>query len=188
MKKLLTLILLLMASVEMYAQSNVTTFLGIPVDGTKSSMIQKLEKKGFVYNQEEDLLEGEFNGQDVFIGIQTQKGKVWGITVGYNMSLDAINIKMTYENLCNQFQDNSRYMVLSEDPLPESKDLKHEKIVNKKRYSTIYIQNPQYNETDWTRMVIVSLSPVEIKGYTTGYYSVAITYVNGLDMANGEDL
>lgn len=81
MKKLLTLILLLMVSVEMYAQSNVTTFLGIPVDGTKSSMIQKLEKKGFVYNQEEDLLEGEFNGQDVFIGIQTQKGKVWGITL-----------------------------------------------------------------------------------------------------------
>lgn len=188
MKKLLTLILLLMASVEMYAQSNVTTFLGIPVDGTKSSMIQKLEKKGFVYNQEEDLLEGEFNGQDVFIGIQTQKGKVWGITVGYNMSLDAINIKMTYENLCNQFRDNSRYMVLSEDPLPESKDLKHEMIVNKKRYSTIYIQNPQYNETDRTRMVIVSLSPVEIKGYTTGYYSVTITYINVLNMANGEDL
>lgn len=45
MKKLLTLILLLIASVEMYAQNNITTFLGIPVDGTKSSMIQKLKKK-----------------------------------------------------------------------------------------------------------------------------------------------
>ena len=86
MKKLLTLILLLIASVEMYAQNNITTFLGIPVDGTKSSMIQQLQQKGFIYNQKKDMLEGEFNGEDVSIEIKTQKGKVYAIAVIYHRS------------------------------------------------------------------------------------------------------
>lgn len=184
MKKLLTLILLLMVSVEMYAQSNVTTFLGIPIDGTKSSMIQKLEKKGFVYNQEEDLLEGEFNGEDVFIVIKTQKGKVYAISVTYRKSLDTEvveMVKMTYENLCRQFRDNPKYMALSEDSLPESKDLGYEMTVNKRSYASFYIQNPQFNESDKDRLVMVSLFHITA-------YSVGILYVNSLNMANGEDL
>ena len=47
MKKVLTVLALLMFSVAVYAQKDVTKFLGIPVDGTKSAMIQKLKAKGF---------------------------------------------------------------------------------------------------------------------------------------------
>lgn len=35
-------------AISMSAQNDVTTFLGIPVDGFKSDMKQKLVKKGFV--------------------------------------------------------------------------------------------------------------------------------------------
>ena len=181
MKKLLTLILLLMVSVEMSAQSNVTTFLGIPIDGTKSSMIQKLQQKGFVYNQKKDMLEGEFNGKDVSIEIDTQKGKVWGISVDYCKSLDSEVVKMTYEYLCSQFQNNPKYMVVLENTLPESKDLDYEMTVNKRSYSSCYIQNPQFNESDKNRLVMVSL-------IRTIDYTIGITYINVLNMANGEDL
>lgn len=181
MKKLLTLILLLIASVEMYAQNNITTFLGIPVDGTKSSMIQKLQQKGFVYNQKKDMLEGEFNGKDVSIEIGTQKGKVYAISVTYRKSLDTEVVKMTYENLCRQFRDNPKYMALSEDSLPESKDLGYEMTVNKRSYASFYIQNPQFNESDKDRLVMVSLFHITA-------YSVGILYVNSLNKANGEDL
>ena len=44
MKKILSVAFLLMLSVALYAQKEVTKFLGIPVDGSKSSMIQKTEK------------------------------------------------------------------------------------------------------------------------------------------------
>lgn len=47
MKKFLSVVLMLTLSVAMYAQKDVTKFLGIPVDGTKSAMIQKLKAKGF---------------------------------------------------------------------------------------------------------------------------------------------
>ena len=188
MKKLLTLILLLMVSVEMYAQSNITTFLGIPVDGTESSMIQKLQKKGFVYNKEEDLLEGEFNGEDVFIGRETQKGKVWAVGVGYNSYFNAASLKINYEKLCRQFRDNPKYIVFSEDTLPDSKDLNYEVSVNKQSYNAIYIQNPQFNESDWNRRVVVSFGPIETENHPIGYYMLTIGYINGFNQANGEDL
>lgn len=45
MKKVL--FILLMLPVAVMAQKDVTTFLGIPVDGTKDAMIHKLAQKGF---------------------------------------------------------------------------------------------------------------------------------------------
>ena len=67
MKKLLSLVLLLACSAVSYAQNEVTQFLGIPVDGSKSEMIQKLKAKGFRYDSELDCLKGEFNGRDSYI-------------------------------------------------------------------------------------------------------------------------
>ena len=50
MKKILSIFVLLIASVALYAQSDVTKFLGIPVDGFKTDMIQKLKAKKVIAN------------------------------------------------------------------------------------------------------------------------------------------
>lgn len=47
MKKILFLLMAMLLSFSMYAQKDVTTFLGIPIDGTKAVMRQKLISKGF---------------------------------------------------------------------------------------------------------------------------------------------
>lgn len=65
MRKLLIVALTLFFSVVSFAPNDMTQFLGIPVDGTKIDMIQKLKAKGFTYNATNDVLEGEFNGQNV---------------------------------------------------------------------------------------------------------------------------
>ena len=69
MKKILTVLLVIFCACTIQAQDDVTTFLGIPVDGFKPQMIQKLKGKGFLQVQGQDALEGEFNGMnvDVFI-------------------------------------------------------------------------------------------------------------------------
>ena len=54
MKKLLSLVLLLACSAVSYAQNEVTQFLGIPVDGSKSEMIQN---KGIPIRQRIGLFE-----------------------------------------------------------------------------------------------------------------------------------
>ena len=51
-------------------EREVTKFLGIPVDGTKSEMIQKLKAKGFTPTKaDRNILEGELNGRDVYVNV-----------------------------------------------------------------------------------------------------------------------
>ena len=74
--------MLMLVSMTAMAQKNdVTKFLGIPVDGTKAEMKQKLVAKGFTYNAQNDYFEGEFNGRDVIVCIATNNNKVWRIMV-----------------------------------------------------------------------------------------------------------
>ena len=57
------------------AQTDVTKFLGIPVDGDKSEMMEKLKSKGFTQGPyAEDVLRGGFNGKEVDVFISTNKG------------------------------------------------------------------------------------------------------------------
>lgn len=85
MKTWKTISLLIFALVNLcnisYAQDDVTKFLGIPVDGYKPEMIKKLEEKGFAYDKTNDLLEGEFNGENVYITVSTNNNKVWRILI-----------------------------------------------------------------------------------------------------------
>lgn len=181
MKRILLALLLLTASLAVYAQSNVTKFLGIPVEGTKSAMIQKLKTKGFVYNQKLDYLEGEFNGMRVHIYIHVQGGKVWRLAVVEKDSHDESQIKTRYEKLCEQFERNPKYLSLSVDTLPESKDLSYELVVHKKKYQAIYIQLPMEEDFFYRRVWFTIL-----RDYLE--YSIVIYYENGLNEANGEDL
>ena len=76
------MIVALLLSAIVFAQpKSVTKFLGIPIDGSKAEMIQKLKEKGYTYNSKLDCLEGEFNGRDVQISVVTNNSKVYRILV-----------------------------------------------------------------------------------------------------------
>lgn len=69
MKKLVIMMIAMMVSFASFAQNkDVTRFLGIPVDGTVSSVKQKLKAKGFKQSPFFDnQLEGRFNGYDSYV-------------------------------------------------------------------------------------------------------------------------
>ena len=93
------------------AQNDVTKFLGIPVDGTKSEMIRKLKAKGFTSSSfDKDILVGEFNGYSVSIHIITNNNKVSRIMVADQNSISETDIKIRFNNLCNQFLNNKNYI------------------------------------------------------------------------------
>ena len=141
MRKLITLAVALMISSICFAQKDVTKFLGIPVDGTKSAMIQKLKDKGFTYNEKEDCLKGEFNGRDVDLFIRTNKRKVYRIAVIDANASDETNIKIRYNNLLQQFKRNDNYTENRINPeIPEDEDISYEMAVNNKRYEASFYQ------------------------------------------------
>jgi len=181
MKKILSVAFLLMLSVALYAQKEVTKFLGIPVDGSKSSMIQKLKNKGFVYDPSADYLKGEFNGQQVDVYVVTNNNKVYRIMVCDKNDWDEGQIKIRYNTLCRQFANNQKYVPLDAEELSESEDISYEMTVNKKEYQATYAQLPADDDLI-KRLVWFTI----LERY--GKYYIAIFYDNEFNRAQGEDL
>lgn len=142
---LLSTVMSFLISIIVYAQQEVTTFLGIPVDGSKSEMMQKLKDKGFKpFPDEPDILTGEFNGGDVLLAVGTNNNKVWRIGVVDTYHTSATDIRIRFNKLCRQFQNNKKYMAMSYSgyEIPEEEDIAYEITVNDKRYEAAYYQLP----------------------------------------------
>lgn len=192
MKKTVFLLLMLFIASVCFAQ-NVTTFMGIPVDGAKSAMIQKLKAKGFTYfydRDDNDYLKGEFNGNKVRVFIQTQNNKVWRICVQDENSTDATNIKIRFNNLYQQFEENEKYMQsfihVNDGIISKDEDISHEILVHDKRYEAAFFQiseNPDGPLSYMDKMVWFMIGKL---GYNR--YVIVIFYENLHNKANGEDL
>ena len=150
MKKLLFSLLATLLTLSLYAQNDVTTFLGIPVDGFKSEMRQKLIAKGFTPKKvgTNEYLEGEFNGTDVHIYIATNNNKVYRIMVCDANTQDEANIKIRFNKLVNQFENNKRYTALDQYTISDTEDISYEMLVHKKNFDALFYQNPDMEKFD----------------------------------------
>ena len=103
MKKALLSLVLCCISIVGMAQTDVTKFLGIPVDGNKSDMMRKLKSKGFTQSPyAEGVLTGKFNGMDVNVHIATNNDKVCRIMVCDANTMDEASIRIRFNVLCEQ--------------------------------------------------------------------------------------
>lgn len=196
MKKVLSIFLLLIISAAAFAQQkDVTKFLGIPVDGTKQEMIQKLKAKGFKYDSTYDFFEGEFNGAEVILYVQTNNNKVWRILVMDKIELSEADIKIRFNNLYGQFENNKKYIPMEDyQALAEDENISYGMTIGKKRYDAVFFQkldnfDPSITEEEYTKAVSnksVWFKISEGKGY--GKYKIVMYYENGYNQANGEDL
>ena len=181
MKKLLSIVVLLMFSIIGHAQQSVTQFLGIPVDGSKSEMIKKLRDKGYKYDATDDYLTGEFNGRDVKIRVVTNNNKVCRVVVFDAIPVDERAIQVRFNRLCEQFVNNPRYTFPENQTIPDNEDISYEMIVNKKRYEAVFYQNPE--ETGLLQRPVWFV----INDFYGKYY-IAMYYDNEFNRANGSDL
>lgn len=160
MKRLLCVTIAFVCATALQAQEaekNVTKFLGIPIDGTKAEMVEKLKAKGFrstSSNSDSDMLEGEFNGVDVYVGVVTNNNKVYRIMVADQNPRGESDIKNRFNRLCRQFENNPKYTPITDkdQTIPENEDISYEIAVHDKQYQAAYYQHPKldsiaiYNE------------------------------------------
>lgn len=134
-----------------FSQNDVTKFLGIPIDGNKLEMRKKLEAKGFTWNSSLECLEGEFNGTDVYVHIVTNNNKVYRIFVADANYRDEVSIKIRFNRLCRQFENNKKYITPNTDyTIPNNEDISYEMRVNRKRYEAAFYQLPEEEpDTTW---------------------------------------
>lgn len=214
MKRILSILPLLILSISLYAQKDITEFLGIPVDGSKSEMIQKLKAKGYVSSPlNKDVLEGEFNGKDVNIHVVTNNNKVYRIMVIDANGMSEGDIKIRFNRLCEQFQNNKKYIPDKRNLLLSDDDISYEMTVNKKRYEALFTQktaaydsliikkdslSSQKADFDKQAELIKRIAEESLKSLNKavwfmiserqGKYYISMFYDNEYNRANGEDL
>lgn len=150
MKRIFLFYIMAIMAISMSAQNDVTTFLGIPVDGFKSEMKQKLVSKGFVPKKvgTNEFLEGEFNGTDVQVYIVTNNNKVYRIMLCDANTQNEANIKIRFNKLVSQFENNKRYTSLDKYTLSDEENISYEMTVNKKNYDALFYQVPNMEKVD----------------------------------------
>ncbi len=108
----MAIVTITLLSLSACAQIEVTKFLGIPIDGSESEMIEMLKSKGFQLIREIDFeyLSGSFNGEDVMVFIIANKDKVWRIAVCDANYISETNIRIRFNNILHQFENNGKYL------------------------------------------------------------------------------
>ena len=192
MKMILFLSFLFMTAISTFAQNDVTTFLGIPVDGFKSEMKKKLIAKGFTPKKvgSEEFLEGEFNGTEVRVFIVTNNNKVYRIALSDVATQNATDIRIRFNRLVRQFENNKRYVSLDNYTLPDDEDIAFEMSVHDKIYEAVFCQvsnTPEEDSETWAEKT--AKKPVWFRIHRRyGNYYITMYYDNEYNLANGEDL
>lgn len=150
MKKLLTTLFVAVISFVALAQTPATfKFLGIPVDGKKSEFIFQLRQKGFIYDVNNDLLTGKFNGIESNIIVSENYGRVDRVLVADAITYDEAQIRIRFNTLLQQFRSNEKYLELEENkPIPDDEDISYEMSIHSKIYEASFYFNPTYGWTD----------------------------------------
>lgn len=171
MKRILILLMAVLSAINILAQ-DVTTFLGIPVDGNKSDFRQKLIDKGFeTIEQDRDILLGEFNGRKSLLSIGTTSNKVSRILVKDLNGSTETDIKIRFNHLVRQFENSSKYVNnpgIEEESqvIPDDEDISYEMLVHNKRYEASYCQLVQTVDLEDSVAVEAAIHEYMLTKYT----------------------
>ena len=197
MRKFLTLLAMIAISASVFAQKEVTKFLGIPVDGSPTEMIKKLKAKGFTTDEDfmqvvkrslidwdgPEVLTGRFNGEKVRVFLGVEKNKVWRIYLSDKDSRDETQIKIRFNTLVRQFEGNGKYVpYFDEQTIADDEDISYQMTVNKKQYQAAFLQKGEDGTVDEKRFVWFTIG----EGYKG--YKIEMFYDNKYNEADGSDL
>ena len=197
MRKFLTLLAMIAISASVFAQKEVTKFLGIPVDGSPTEMIEKLKAKGFKTEEGfrrdvtvglidwdgPEVLTGRFNGEKVLLGLLVEQNKVWRICISDKNTRDETQIKIRFNTLVRQFEGNGKYVpYFDEQTIADDEDISSQMTMNKKQYQAAFLQKGEDGTVDEKRFVWFTIG----EGYKG--YKIEMFYDNKYNEADGSDL
>ena len=197
MRKFLTLLAMIAISASVFAQKEVTKFMGIPVDGSPTEMIKTLKAKGFTTDEDAmqtvklegidldgpEVLTGRFNGEYVRLYLNVGTNNVWRISLVDKNSRDETQIKIRFNTLVRQFEGNGKYVpYFDEQTIADDEDISYQMTVNKKQYQAGFVQKGEDGTVDEKRFVWFTIG----EGYKG--YVIYMFYDNKYNQADGSDL
>lgn len=88
------------------------------------------------------MLSGQFNGQDVYLSIVANKGKVWRVAIINKTPYSEAQIRLQFNALVRQFKNSTKYDNVEEyiPTIDESEDINYEMSMNHKEYEANFYQ------------------------------------------------
>lgn len=184
MKKILILFSILYCCLST-AQIAPTEFLGIPIDGSSTTMTERLYKLGFKQDSAANCLTGVYNDKNVNVKVITNEySKVWRVLVIYDISTSSSEIKKQYNKLCSLFFNDKEYAKTPNHEyfIPQYENISDQLLKTHKSYKANFIQcrefvNKVLNEEEkkaYVRNYLNSqsnLTPNQIEDYYLKYYA-----------------
>lgn len=166
MKKVLIAMAVLLVSVTAAAQ-DVTTFMGIPIDGTVESVKSKLKAKGFK-DIGDNALKGRFFGSEAWVAVFGEKGLANAIFLVIYCSDDEDYAKLSYNMIFDGLKDCGRYVYLKGEKIGKNVNLLRELLeADDNSLSSYFLQNGNEDSP-----VVVSVE------YKKGEYEIHMIYYN----------
>ena len=120
---------------------------GLSTSSTSTPNRYRLYQTGIPRHRHSQL-EGEFNGTDVHVYIATNNNKVYRIMLCDANTQNEANIKIRFNKLVSQFENNKRYTSLDKYTLSDEENISYEMTVNKKNYDALFYQVPNMEKVD----------------------------------------
>lgn len=166
MKKVLIAMAVLLVSVTAAAQ-DVTTFMGIPIDGTVESVKSKLKAKGFK-DIGDNALKGRFFGSEAWVAVFGEKGLANAVFLVIYCSDDEDYAKLSYNMIFDGLKDCGRYVYLKGEKIGKNVNLLRELLeADDNSLSSYFLQNGNEDSP-----VVVSVE------YKKGEYEIHMIYYN----------
>lgn len=139
-----------LCAVSIFAQTSITEFMGVPVDGSTKDLVRKLKAKGFTPAEEgSEVLYGAFNGEEVVLTMDTNEGKVFRVLLVEKKSYSDEGIKARYNELFSQFVENPKYaFVKGSFFIEDDTDVSFETTVNGTTFQSFFIFSPTSAEEE----------------------------------------
>lgn len=175
MKKLFSILLVTLLSFSVSAENEVTSFMGIPVEGNKKTLTESILSKGFKLTKDNHIY-GWYNSENVLVKILEGDKGVYGIEVievkGTKEVLSAItkynSMVDWFKNLANYTEYEANTPIIFDNI--ETKSIK--KFIEKEWFVAEFYQKTKSDIEKFNKPVMIYLTEIN------GYYHLIIRFVN----------
>ena len=140
-------------------------------------------KEGLIDWDGPEVLIGHFNGERVIVLLSVEQNKVWRIYLAEENICDETQIKIRFNTLVRQFENNDKYIpYFKEQTIADDEDISYQMTVNKKQYEAVFVQKGEDGTVDEKKIVWFTINQ-----HYDGYY-IGMLYDNIYNRADGSDL
>ncbi len=178
MKRILSIILSMLLALSVQAKKDVTTFMGVSVDGSRSKVITALKAAG-CSSSDAQTLQCDFCGQKMTVEVRSSRKGVYQVVLTEKTGTENVDSAIVrYNSLIDWFRSNGEYTEYESNPYIYKTGNQNTiaRYIHEKWYYAEFFQKPKGGEEVYDKPVSFYLTDDE------GNYRLIVLFENRNNM------